>query len=68
MLDEEYVAPTGFTRHQTDANVYTWGRMGEHNIVIASLAAGDLEQPQLRPRPRTCLPHCHGSVLVFSWA
>ncbi|KAJ5101583.1 Pfs NACHT and Ankyrin domain protein [Penicillium alfredii] len=23
MLDEEYAAPTGFTRHQTDANIYT---------------------------------------------
>lgn len=41
MLDEEHAAPTGFTRHQTDANAYTWGRVGEHNIVIASLAAGD---------------------------
>ncbi|OAQ60894.1 Pfs, NACHT and ankyrin domain-containing protein [Pochonia chlamydosporia 170] len=41
MLDEEHAAPTGFTRHQTDTNVYTWGRVGEHNIVIASLAAGD---------------------------
>ncbi|KAL4947073.1 purine and uridine phosphorylase [Aspergillus filifer] len=40
MLDEEHATPTGFTRHQTDTNVYTWGRMGEHNIVIASLAAG----------------------------
>lgn len=40
MLDEEHAAPTGFTRHRTDANVYTWGRMGEHNIVIASLPAG----------------------------
>jgi nucleoside phosphorylase len=40
MLDEEHAAPAGFTRHQTDANVYTWGRMGEHNIVIASLASG----------------------------
>jgi nucleoside phosphorylase len=40
MLDEEHVAPTDFTRHQTDENVYTWGRMGEHNIVIASLASG----------------------------
>lgn len=40
MLDEEHAAPTGFARHQTDANVYTWGRVGEHNIVIASLAAG----------------------------
>ena len=41
MLDEEHTAPTGFARHQTDANVYTWGRVGDHNIVIASLAAGD---------------------------
>ncbi|KAJ5513368.1 NACHT nucleoside triphosphatase [Penicillium fimorum] len=40
MLDEEHAAPTGFTRHQTDANVYTWGRMGDHNIVIASLSSG----------------------------
>lgn len=40
MLDEEHEAPTGFTRHKTDANVYTWGRVGEHNIVIASLSPG----------------------------
>ena len=40
MLDEEHAAPTAFTRHQTDTNVYTWGRVGEHNIVIASLASG----------------------------
>lgn len=35
-----HAAPTGFTRHQTDPEVYTWGRMGEHNIVIAALAPG----------------------------
>ena len=40
MLDEEHVPPTGFSRNQTDENVYTWGRVGEHNIVIASLPAG----------------------------
>lgn len=40
MLDEEHAAPTGFTRHQTDTNVYTWGRVGDHNIVIAALASG----------------------------
>ncbi|KAJ5235397.1 NACHT nucleoside triphosphatase [Penicillium citrinum] len=40
MLDEVHEAPTGFTRHQTDVNVYTWGRMGEHNIVIAALGPG----------------------------
>ncbi|KAK4119595.1 Pfs, NACHT and ankyrin domain protein, partial [Parathielavia appendiculata] len=40
MLDEQHAAPFGFTRQQTDANVYTWGRLGEHNVVIASLPAG----------------------------
>jgi hypothetical protein len=29
MLDEEHAAPTGFARHKTDANVYTWGRIGK---------------------------------------
>ncbi|KAF1807850.1 Pfs, NACHT and ankyrin domain protein, partial [Eremomyces bilateralis CBS 781.70] len=41
MFDEEHAPPTGFARHQIDANRYTWGRMGEHNIVIVGLAAGD---------------------------
>ncbi|KXJ84981.1 Pfs, NACHT and ankyrin domain protein [Microdochium bolleyi] len=40
MLDEDHAPPTSFVRHQSDTNVYTWGRLGEHNIVIASLAAG----------------------------
>ena len=38
MIDEEHAAPTGFT--SSDKNFYTWGRVGEHNIVIASLPAG----------------------------
>ena len=40
MLDEEHAPPNGFSRHETDPNVYTWGRVGEHNIVIVSLPAG----------------------------
>ncbi|KAM3560929.1 hypothetical protein MY1884_002648 [Beauveria asiatica] len=40
MLDEEHAVPTGFTRNQNDGNVYTWGCIGKHNIVIASLPAG----------------------------
>lgn len=40
MLDEDHAPPTSFVKHQSDTNVYTWGRLGEHNIVIASLAAG----------------------------
>ncbi|KAJ5626483.1 Pfs NACHT and Ankyrin domain protein [Penicillium herquei] len=40
MLDEEHAPPIGFIKHQTDHNVYTWGRVGNHNIVIVSLASG----------------------------
>ncbi|KAL8409963.1 hypothetical protein RB594_008157 [Gaeumannomyces avenae] len=40
MFDEEHAQPVGFDRHPTDSNVYGWGRIGEHNIVITSLAAG----------------------------
>ncbi|CEJ81551.1 Putative Pfs, NACHT and Ankyrin domain protein [[Torrubiella] hemipterigena] len=40
MLDEVHTTPAGFIKHQADANIYTWGRVGEHNVVIACLAAG----------------------------
>lgn len=36
MLDEEHTVPTSFIRHESDANIYTWGRIGKHNIVIVS--------------------------------
>ncbi|KAJ5152694.1 uncharacterized protein N7482_009172 [Penicillium canariense] len=40
MLDERHDKPCGFVQHQADSNSYSWGRMGEHNVVIASLPAG----------------------------
>ncbi|EEY21145.1 ankyrin repeat protein [Verticillium alfalfae VaMs.102] len=40
MLDEEHKTPTNFVRHESDENIYTWGRLGEHNVVLASLEAG----------------------------
>ena len=40
MLDETHATPKGFIRHEKDENIYTWGRVGEHNIVIASLPPG----------------------------
>ncbi|KAJ1323274.1 adenosylhomocysteine nucleosidase [Microdochium nivale] len=40
MLEEHHACPNGFVKHQRDTNVYTWGRLGEHNIVITSLVAG----------------------------
>ncbi|RKL13866.1 hypothetical protein BFJ70_g15820 [Fusarium oxysporum] len=40
LLHDRHDAPEGFHQHASDANAYTWGRVGEHNIVIASLPAG----------------------------
>ncbi|EXL66214.1 hypothetical protein FOPG_17596 [Fusarium oxysporum f. sp. conglutinans race 2 54008] len=40
LLHDRHDAPEGFDQHQSDANSYTWGRIGEHNVVIASLPAG----------------------------
>ncbi|RCI12974.1 hypothetical protein L249_0487 [Ophiocordyceps polyrhachis-furcata BCC 54312] len=40
LLDDRHSPPKGFEQHQTDTNSYTWGRIGAHNIVIASLPAG----------------------------
>ncbi|KAJ3493988.1 hypothetical protein NLG97_g4368 [Lecanicillium saksenae] len=39
-LDDRHGTPQGFLQHPSDANSYTWGRIGEHNVVIASLPAG----------------------------
>jgi nucleoside phosphorylase len=40
MLDEEHGEPCNFIQSHHDTNIYTWGCIGEHNVVITSLAAG----------------------------
>lgn len=40
MFDEIHSLPADFKQANRDPNVYTVGRMGSHNIVIASLASG----------------------------
>lgn len=40
MLDEEHKRPSNFRQPSTDHNTYTWGRIEEHNVVLASLPAG----------------------------
>lgn len=40
LLDERHEPPAAFQQHPSDPNSYTWGRIGEHNVVIASLPAG----------------------------
>lgn len=41
MLDEEHRRPSKFEQQKQDTNAYTWGRIGVHNVVIASLPAGE---------------------------
>ncbi|KAK3175410.1 hypothetical protein K4F52_010288 [Lecanicillium sp. MT-2017a] len=40
LLDDVHEPPSRFEQHQSDDNSYTWGRVGKHNVVIASLQAG----------------------------
>ncbi|KAF5716702.1 G-protein beta WD-40 repeat-containing protein [Fusarium mundagurra] len=40
LLRDRHDAPQGFDQHRSDTNSYTWGQIGEHNVVIASLPAG----------------------------
>jgi nucleoside phosphorylase len=40
MLDERHGKPLDFIQPHNDTNLYTWGRIGEHNVVISTLAAG----------------------------
>ncbi|KAM0540218.1 hypothetical protein ACHAO7_011403 [Fusarium culmorum] len=40
LLHDRHNASHGFDQHQSDTNSYTWGRIGEHNVVIALLPAG----------------------------
>jgi hypothetical protein len=40
MLDEKHEKPKDFIQPRTDTNLYTWGRIAEHNVVIVSLPAG----------------------------
>ncbi|KAI9037716.1 5'-methylthioadenosine/S-adenosylhomocysteine nucleosidase family protein [Aspergillus affinis] len=40
ILDEEHYEPSDFEQQQSDDNVYTWGRIGKHNVVLAAFASG----------------------------
>ncbi|KAF5696818.1 vegetative incompatibility het-e [Fusarium globosum] len=42
LLHDRHDVPESFDQHRSDTNSYTWGRIGEHNVVIASLPAVEL--------------------------
>lgn len=41
MLDKQHAKPLNFIQSAMDKNVYTWGQIAGHNVVIASLTAGN---------------------------
>lgn len=40
MFDDEHELPDDFAKHPSDTNLYSLGRIGQHNVVITSIAAG----------------------------
>ncbi|KAM0666712.1 hypothetical protein ACQRIU_004567 [Beauveria bassiana] len=67
MLDEEHEEPRDFQQNPSDDNDYTWGRIGMHNIVIASLPSGIYGSTSATVTVRNlvfALPHIKFGVLV----
>ncbi|KAL6808739.1 pfs domain-containing protein [Trichoderma camerunense] len=67
VLDEEHQKPQKFSRHPKDTNDYTWGKIGEHNVVIASLAAGSygtVSAATTASSMITSLPHIRFGLMV----
>ncbi|KAK6525205.1 hypothetical protein TWF694_005351 [Orbilia ellipsospora] len=71
LLDERHGEPHGFSQHPCDTNSYTWGRMGKHNIVIASLEAGTsgtTSAATTASNMLSSLPHIKTGLLVGTGA
>ncbi|KAM3475112.1 hypothetical protein MY5147_003937 [Beauveria neobassiana] len=67
MLDEEHGPPKDFQQNESDENAYIWGRIGNHNILIAFLPAGKTGTNSAATtvaRCRASLPHLNVAVLV----
>jgi nucleoside phosphorylase len=67
MFDQEYKQPENFTKSANDPNSYSWGRMGRHLVVIASLPAGEYGTTATAITAqglRSSLPHIRVGLLV----
>lgn len=67
LLDEKHDAPKDFIASLADQNSYSWGRMGRHNIVIASLPAGEyglVSTADTASGLRASLPHIRVGLFV----
>lgn len=67
MLDETHGQPDDFEQNDKDSNNYSWGRIGDHNIVITSLGGGSYGLVSAATTA-TCmsnsLPHLRFGLLV----
>ena len=67
VLDERHDRPKDFAKNPSDQNSYSWGRIGEHNVVIASLPAGEygvVPGADTANGLRASLPHIRVGLLV----
>ncbi|RSL71441.1 hypothetical protein CEP54_001334 [Fusarium duplospermum] len=67
LLDERHKPPEEFNQPESDTNSYAWGKIGEHNIVIASLPAGvigTISAATTASNLVSSLPHIWIGVLV----
>ncbi|KAK5747555.1 hypothetical protein LTR17_000198 [Elasticomyces elasticus] len=67
MFDEEHDEPEDFEQNASDINAYSWGRMGKHKVVIASLPSaeyGTNAAATVAQALRSSLPHVRIGLLV----
>ncbi|KAF5488745.1 Ankyrin repeat domain-containing protein 50 [Colletotrichum fructicola] len=67
MLDETHEQPEDFEQNNKDSNTYSWGQIGDHKIVIASLGAGSyglVSAATTATCMATSLPHLQIGLMV----
>ncbi|KAF7188221.1 Ankyrin-3 [Pseudocercospora fuligena] len=67
LLDERHERPSDFVKNESDQNSYSWGQIGAHKIVIASLPAGKyglVSAADTASGLRASLPHIRIGLLV----
>ncbi|KAK1848399.1 nacht and ankyrin domain protein [Colletotrichum chrysophilum] len=67
MLDETHKQPEDFEQKNKDSNTYSWGQIGDHKIVIASLGAGSyglVSAATTATCMATSLPHLRIGLMV----
>lgn len=67
MLDEEHSEPAHYSKTHTDHNSYSWGRIGKHNVVLASLpnqAVGKVEANTVAMSMITIFPSIRVGLMI----